>query len=122
MRILVVDDDPDLCLLMKLFLSRQGGHDVSTAGDGLAALEVLAAAPPDLVVMDWSMPRLDGLGLCRRIREQPAWSAMPLLMVTALPDHATALAAGIDRVLTKPFTSATLLAAVEDLGGRAPAA
>ncbi|WP_168929613.1 response regulator [Nocardioides sp. GY 10127] len=112
MRVLVVDDDPDLVLLMSLFLRRQGGHEVVTAGDGLEALTVLAEEPVDAVVLDWSMPRLDGLGLCARIREDERLAHLPLVMVTAMPDHEPALAAGIDTVIRKPFDSATLLSAV----------
>ena len=114
-QILVVDDDPDL---------RKQGHEVITAGDGRAALERVRASAPDLVVLDWNMPHLDGLGLATAIRGELGLTSLPLLMVTALPDHAQALAAGVDRVVAKPFTSAVLVGAVEDLlasAGRAPA-
>ena len=113
-QILVVDDDPDLSLLMALFLRKQG-HEVITAGDGRAALERVRASAPDLVVLDWNMPHLDGLGLATAIRGELGLTSLPLLMVTALPDHAQALAAGVDRVVAKPFTSAVLVGAVEDL-------
>ena len=116
MRILVVDDDPDLSLLMSLFL-RKAGHEVITAGDGLEALEVIR----DIVVLDWNMPRLDGLGLTAAVRGELGLTSLPLLMVTALPDHAKALAAGVDRVLVKPFTAAGLVEAVEQLAGYEPA-
>ena len=55
MRVLVVDDDPDLSMLMQLVLSRQGGHDVDTAGDGLEAFALLAASEYDVVVLDWNI-------------------------------------------------------------------
>ncbi|MDO3395574.1 response regulator transcription factor [Nocardioides sp. SOB44] len=115
MRVLVVDDDPDLSMLMQLVLSRQGGHDVDTAGDGLEALALLADSEYDVVVLDWNMPRLDGLGLCAAIRGDLQRHDLPLLMVTALPDHATARAAGIDQVLGKPFSTSALLGAVDGL-------
>ncbi len=121
MQILVVDDDPDLSMLMSLFL-RKHGHEVETAGDGLAALERIRDRAPDVVVLDWNMPHLDGLGLTAAVRGELGLATLPLLMVTALPDHARALAAGVDRVLAKPFTSAGLVGAVEELAGRAPAA
>ena len=114
MQILVVDDDPDLSLLMALFL-RKHGHEVTTAGDGRAALELIRTSTPDLVVLDWNMPHLDGLGLAAAVRGEPGLAALPLLMVTALPDHAQALAAGVDKVMAKPFTSATLVGAVDEL-------
>jgi DNA-binding response OmpR family regulator len=116
MRILVVDDDPDLSLLMSLFL-RKAGHEVTTAGDGLEALGSIREQVPDIVVLDWNMPRLDGLGLTAAVRGELALTSLPLLMVTALPDHAKALAAGVDRVLVKPFTAAGLVEAVEQLAG-----
>nr|WP_281364563.1 response regulator transcription factor [Nocardioides marinus] len=122
-QILVVDDDPDLSLLMTLFL-RKHGHEVVTAGDGRAALERVRASTPDLVVLDWNMPHLDGLGLAAAVRGELGLTSLPLLMVTALPDHAQALAAGIDKVVSKPFSSAVLIGAVEELlasAGRAPA-
>ena len=121
MYILVVDDDPDLALLMSLFLRKQG-HEVATAKDGLEALDRVRERVPEMVVLDWNMPRLDGLGLARAIRGELGLATLPLLMVTALPDHSEPLAAGVDRVIAKPFTSATLLGAVEELAGAAPAA
>lgn len=121
MYVLVVDDDPDLSLLMSLFLRKQG-HEVSIAGDGVEALERIRERTPEMVVLDWNMPRLDGLGLARTIRGELGLTTLPLLMVTALPDHAKARANGVDRVIAKPFTSATLLGAVEELAKATPAA
>ena len=119
MHILVVDDDPDLSLLMSLFL-RKAGHEVITAGDGLEALGHIRAQVPDIVVLDWNMPRLDGLGLTAAVRGELGLTSLPLLMVTALPDHAKALAAGVNRVLVKPFTAAGLVEAVQTLAGYEP--
>ncbi len=114
MQILVVDDDPDLSLLMALFL-RKHGHEVTTAGDGRAALDLIRTSTPDLVVLDWNMPHLDGLGLAAAVRGELGLASLPLLMVTALPDHAQALAGGVNKVMAKPFTSATLVSAVDEL-------
>ncbi len=122
-QILVVDDDPDLSLLMALFL-RKHGHQVDTAADGRAALEKIRTSAPDLVVLDWNMPHLDGLGLAAAVRGELGLTGLPLLMVTAIPGHAQALAGGVDKVMAKPFTSATLVGAVEELltaAGRASA-
>jgi CheY-like chemotaxis protein len=82
MQILVVDDDPDLSMLMSLFL-RKHGHEVETAGDGLAALERIRDRAPDVVVLDWNMPHLDGLGLTAAVRGELGLATLPLLMVTA---------------------------------------
>ena len=82
-QILVVDDDPDLSLLMALFL-RKHGHQVDTAADGRAALEKIRTSAPDLVVLDWNMPHLDGLGLAAAVRGELGLTGLPLLMVTAI--------------------------------------
>ncbi|GAA1998071.1 MULTISPECIES: response regulator transcription factor [Nocardioides] len=120
MRILVVDDDPDLSTLMEIFLGR-AGHDVELAPDGRCGLRRLLAGGFDAVVLDWMMPTLDGLGLTRAVRSDPALRDLPLLMVTARRDHAAAYAAGVDEVLDKPFSGAGLVSAVETLGRRTPA-
>ncbi|MBZ5734238.1 response regulator [Nocardioides sp. TRM66260-LWL] len=117
MRVLVVDDDPDLGLLVELFLVR-AGHRVVLAADGLEALALLdqcaiSGDAVELVVLDWTMPRLDGIGLCRAVRAHPRHHGLGLLMVTALADLTTPTAAGADAVLAKPFTGARLLAAVD---------
>lgn len=116
MRILVVDDDPDLSLLMEIFLTR-GGHEVTLAADGQAALDLLGSdAGFGMIVLDWMMPRLDGIGLAQAVRKDSRLAHLPLLMVTARHDHAAAMAAGIDEVLGKPFTGVALVEAVEKLG------
>lgn len=117
MRVLVVDDDPDLGLLVELFL-RRAGHDVLVAGDGVIALGLLAQAeterrPVDLIVLDQMMPRLDGLGLTRAVRQDPGLSGIPLLMMSAHHERDVAMDAGVDAFIGKPFTSTALLAAVD---------
>ncbi|GAA4112898.1 response regulator [Nocardioides fonticola] len=117
MRVLVVDDDPDLGLLVELFL-RRAGHEVVLAADGVLALGLLAqcrvdARPIEVVVLDQMMPRLDGVGLTRAIRADPATTELPLLMMSAHHEPEAALEAGVDGFVGKPFTSAGLLAALE---------
>lgn len=117
MRVLVVDDDPDLGLLVELFLAR-AGHRVVLASDGIEALALLDQCaingdPVEIVVMDWMMPRLDGVGLCQAIRAHPRHHRIGVVMVTAQRDLATPAAAGVDAFVGKPFTGAGLLGGVD---------
>src|SRR6476620_11930251 len=100
--VLVVDDDPRLLRLVRVNLER-AGFDVSTASGGAAALEEMAAVPPDLAVLDVTMPGIDGFTLTQKIREV---SNMPIIMLTALSEQSQkvhGLEIGADDYLTKPF-------------------
>jgi len=108
-RILVVEDERQLAELIAGQL-RAAGHTVTLAGDGLAALRTLEDRPADLVILDWMLPGLDGLEVCRRIRAQ---SITPILMLTARAaelDRVLGLEVGADDYLTKPFSMQELLA------------
>jgi DNA-binding response OmpR family regulator len=83
--LLVVDDDARFCDLLRRLLVR-AGHSVRCAGGGEAALAVLREAPPDLVILDWMMPGLDGLGVLRRMRADPATEATAVMVYTASDD------------------------------------
>ena len=117
MRVLVVDDDPDLALLVELMLTR-AGHEVRSAADGVQGLAVLeechrSGAPIEAVVLDRMMPRLDGPGLARAIRDDAALAATPLLMMSAHHELADAALALVDAFLAKPFTRVDLASALE---------
>jgi DNA-binding response OmpR family regulator len=110
-KILVVEDDLDLNELIARQL-RQDGHDVAQAFDGEAGLAAVERERPDLVVLDWMLPKLDGLVVCRRIRER---HVIPVLMLTARSEEADiilGLEVGADDYLTKPFRIRELLARV----------
>jgi len=103
-KILVVDDVEDTRLLYSSYLT-YAGLSVQEAGDGEEALAILAKSPPDLVVMDLAMPRLDGWESTRRIKSDPRTKDVGVIVVTsnAMADQlASARAAGADEVLTKP--------------------
>ena len=124
-RVLVVDDEADIRLLVRKLLERRG-YTVSDAPDGRAGLRALYADPPDLVVLDVSMPELDGWRTLERIRDL---SDVPVLMLTARAgelDKVRGLRAGADDYVTKPFGRQELLARVEALlrrsGARSPEA
>ena len=101
-RILVVDDEPQIGRVLRTGLKTHG-YDVRVAADGTAALETFDDWRPDLVVTDLSMPNLDGLELCRRLR---ALSQLPIIVLSARGEEKTeveALDAGADDYVTKPF-------------------
>ena len=83
-RVLVADDDPDIRDLARLLISRHG-HQVVTAEDGTEAIAMLEDVDPALVVTDYTMPRQDGLVVCRAVRAIPALEQIPLVLLTALP-------------------------------------
>ena len=113
-RVLIAEDDDSLRALMRMTIDI-GGLDIDEAPDGHTALRVARAAPPDLVLLDWMMPGLSGLDLCRALRADPATAAAMIVMVTArvLPaDRDAALAAGVDHYIGKPFSPVALLETV----------
>ncbi len=117
-KILVVDDDLALADVLA-FTLRRAGFDVMLAHDGWKALEQCAIEQPDLIVLDWTLPRLNGLEVCSRLR---ADSNVPIIMLTvrnADEDVVAALEAGADEYVTKPFSPRQLVARVRSLLRRA---
>ncbi|HKV88439.1 MAG TPA: response regulator transcription factor [Candidatus Dormibacteraeota bacterium] len=121
--VLVVEDEVDLSQLMRDRLAADG-HDVVIAHSGADALSAVTKHVPDVVVLDWMLPDIDGLTVCRRLREQ---HVMPIIMVTARGDEVDrvlGLEVGADDYLVKPFSIRELLARVRamlrrvDLEGR----
>ena len=109
-KILIAEDDRRVRDSLERALTLEG-YEVVTAGDGARALELHAAAPADLLLLDVSMPNADGLSVCRRIRERG--DETPVLMLTArheVPDRVAGLDAGADDYLIKPFALEELLA------------
>ncbi|WP_433307248.1 response regulator transcription factor [Actinoplanes sp. CA-030573] len=115
MRILVVEDDAAVRDSLARTL-RFEGHQVETAADGVEALEAVTGSEPDAMILDVSMPRLDGLQTCRQLRS--AGVVLPVLMLTArdsVGDRVAGLDAGADDYLVKPFALQELLARVRAL-------
>ncbi|MFD7877598.1 response regulator transcription factor [Streptomyces sp. NPDC059766] len=113
-RVLVVDDDPTVAEVVSGYLDR-AGYDVDRAGDGPAALARAAAHRPDLVVLDLMLPGIDGLEVCRRIREH---GPVPVIMLTARgdeDDRILGLEVGADDYVTKPFSPRELVLRVESV-------
>jgi DNA-binding response OmpR family regulator len=118
MKILLVDDDPDL-LAVTGFALQQAGFLVVSANDGMEALDAFNREQPDLAVLDVNLPRMNGFDLARRLRER---SRIPLVMLTVRAeeeDVVRALGLGADDYLTKPFSPRILLARIRALLRRA---
>ncbi len=116
-RILVVEDDPDIADLMRRYLQK-AGFDVDVRGSGREALGVIAAQPPDLLVLDLMLPHVNGLEICRQVRADATTTTIPIIMVTARTDEADRIAGldlGADDYLAKPFSPAELVARVRAL-------
>lgn len=109
--ILVVEDEYELAALLRRQLESEG-YQALVAHDGPTALMLATQSQPDLVILDWMLPGLDGLAVCRRLRER---SIVPILMLTARTeetDRVLGLEVGADDYLTKPFSLRELLARV----------
>jgi two-component system, OmpR family, response regulator MprA len=118
-RVLLVEDDSEIADVLRRSL-RNEGYEVRTAGDGVAALEVAMDFVPDLVVLDLGLPRLDGIEVCRRLRDE---GDVPILMLTArteVEDRVSGLDSGADDYLPKPFERRELLARIRALLRRRP--
>ncbi|MFL5261823.1 MAG: response regulator transcription factor [Anaeromyxobacteraceae bacterium] len=121
-RILIVDDEPNIVLTLE-FLMKREGYEPTVAGDGEAALAAIARAPPDLVLLDVMLPRLDGFEVCRRLRADERWRGLKILMLSAKgrdAEMAKGLALGADAYVTKPFATKDLVLAVKRLLGDTP--
>ena len=111
-RILIVDDLAENREILKGLLETEG-HDLETANDGQEAVERATANPPDLILMDVTMPRLTGFEACRRLKADPRTELVPIVLVTGLlarEDRIQGIAAGCDDFLNKPVDSEQLLA------------
>jgi DNA-binding response OmpR family regulator len=117
-KILVVDDEPDIVRAVVRIL-RSRGHDVVTAKDGQEALEYVIQSPPDLVILDLDLPRVDGFEVCRRMKSGESTKHIPIVMMTAAyisvadADRGTRL--GADEYIAKPFMKQVLVHNVERL-------
>ncbi len=112
--ILVVEDETDICELLQFVLEREG-FEVTCLGDGLRALDVAHAKPFTLAVLDIMLPGMDGLTLCRKLREDPATRSLPIVMLTARSEESdvvVGLEVGADDYLSKPFSPKELVARI----------
>jgi DNA-binding response OmpR family regulator len=119
--IMVVDDEPEIARLVSRIFGKRG-YRVVTCVDGADALEQIAAEPPDLILLDLNLPRVDGWEVCRRLKADSRTRAIPIVMMTAAhitPDDAVhGLELGADEYVIKPFVREVLVHNVERLLGR----
>jgi len=120
-RILVVDDEPQITRVLRTTLTAQG-YDIRVANDGEMALELMKNWTPHVVITDLAMPNLDGVGLCRQVRET---SQVPIIVLSVRGQDRSkveALDAGADDYVTKPFSMTELLARIRAQMRRTPLA
>ena len=113
--VLIVEDEEALATLLEYNLSKEG-FDVSIASDGEEGLLRLKEKAPDVVILDWMLPKISGIEICRQIRSMPETRNIPIIMLTARSEEADrirGLETGADDYLTKPFSTKELIARVK---------
>ncbi|NLW04372.1 MAG: response regulator [Pseudomonadaceae bacterium] len=116
-KVLVVDDEPNIVLSLE-FLMQQAGFEVTTAFDGESALMLVNENPPDLVLLDISLPGISGFEVLEELRNQAAFKRLPIVMLTAHGrevEREKGLALGADDYITKPFSTRQLVEKVQAL-------
>ena len=116
-KVLVVDDEPNIVLSLE-FLMQQAGFEVETAEDGATALAKVEAAPPDLILLDISLPGISGFDVLEQLRQKPLYAKLPIIMLTAHGrevEKEKGLALGADDYVTKPFSTQALVEKVQAL-------
>lgn len=119
--VLIVEDEPALVTMLRYNLEREG-YQVDEASDGEEALLKIEESTPDIILLDWMLPRLSGLEVCRRVRRRTETRDLPIIMLTARgeeADRVRGLDTGADDYVTKPFSPSELLARIRSLLRRA---
>ena len=116
-KILIADDEPNIVVSLE-FLMKQKGYAVKVVGNGKDALDAIAEFAPDLVLLDVMMPVLSGYEIAQRVRANPAWAGIRIVMLSAKGrdvEVTKGMAVGADAYVTKPFSTKDLVAKVEEL-------
>jgi len=120
MTVVLAEDDPDIQFVARLALKR-AGFVVTVVGNGQQALDAVRQSPPDVILLDWMMPELDGPETCRRLKADPATASIPVIFLTAKSQEAQiqlGMSLGAAGYVTKPFDALTLGQYVKDLVGQ----
>ena len=118
-KVLIADDEPNIVVSLE-FLMRQKGYDVKVVNNGDDALRAVAEFAPDLILLDVMMPRINGYDVCQKVRENPAWRDIRILMLSAKGrdvEVTKVTAVGADAYVTKPFSNRDLIATVTAMLG-----
>ena len=113
----LAEDDPDIQLVARLALKR-AGFNVTVVGNGQEALDAVQRTPPDVILLDWMMPELDGPETCRRLKSDPATAGIPVVFLTAKSQEAEiqrGLSLGAAGYVTKPFDALALGQQIKDI-------
>jgi DNA-binding response OmpR family regulator len=118
-KILIADDEPNIVVSLE-FLMRQKGYAVKVVNAGDDALAAVGEFGPDLILLDVMMPRMSGYDVCQKVRENPAWAAIKIIMLSAKGrdiEMSKGMAVGADAYVTKPFSTKDLIVRIEQLLG-----
>ncbi len=118
-RILIADDEPNIVVSLE-FLMKQRGYDIRVVSDGAEALKAVDEFHPDLILLDVMMPRVSGYDVCQKVRENPEWKDIKIVMLSAKGrdvEVTKGLAIGADAYVTKPFSTRDLIAKVGEMLG-----
>ncbi len=116
-KVIVVDDEPFILMMIEDKL-KTAGIDVVTLRSSVNAVEVVREQKPGLVILDWMMPEMSGIEVCRRLKTEPETSDIPIFMLTAKgqdADEQLGLKCGVARYITKPFSPKALLEMVREV-------
>jgi DNA-binding response OmpR family regulator len=118
-KILIADDEPNIVVSLE-FLMKQKGYVVRVVTNGEDALHAVGEFGPDLILLDVMMPRLSGYDVCQKVRENPAWADIRIIMLSAKGRDVEVnkgMAVGADAYVTKPFSTKDLIAQVAQMLG-----
>lgn len=119
-KVIVIDDEPFILMMIEDKL-KKAGIKVITLRESIKAMPVIKNEKPDLIILDWMMPELSGIELCKMLKSDPDTAGVPIFMLTAKgqeADEQLGLKCGVTRYITKPFSPRALLAIVEETIGK----
>jgi two-component system phosphate regulon response regulator PhoB len=120
-KVIVIDDEPFILMMIEDKL-RKAKIDVTTLRESRNALDVIRRIMPELIILDWMMPELSGIDLCKMIKADPKLKDIPIFMLTAKgqdSDEEQGFQCGVSRYITKPFSPRSLLEMVQEIIGKA---